>query len=299
MPPSWPTRDREAGSSDGFILIAVLWILSATAALVAIYALYIRQTAAAFPIHDHRLQAEALAEAGVELTAYQLTANRSQPARGTLKFRLHGAEVSVAFQSENGRIDLNAGPEDVLRGLFASLGANQRQADEFAKRIVTWRTAPNPQAQNGDSDRDNAGEHHGPFQNVNELVAVLGRPSEILYRALPYLTVYNGQPEINLLAAAPQVLAALPGMGPAQLNDFIGRRGSAPLDVLMARLGTTAHYVTVLPSDANHLTVSITFDTDGSRFDYDVVIFLLHNNDEPYRVLSWHDRNEMSEASVR
>ena len=297
MSPHGPGREGESGPSAGFILIAVLWILSATAALVAVYALYVRQTAMTFPIHGHRLQAEALAEAGVEMAAYQLTAGRSQPSKGTLRFRLGGADVAVSFRAENGRIDLNEAPEAILAGLFAALGASRERAADFARRIVAWRTPNNAKGKDSEAGGNAdpaAGPHRGPFQNVSELEAVPGLSSPFLQRALPNLTVFNGQAGVNVLAAPPDVLAALPGMSPGRLQDFLDRRGTAPLDVLMARLGATASFVTVQPGDANHVNVSITFNADKSRFDYDIVILLLHGNAEPYRVLSWHNLNELS-----
>src|SRR5436309_6944947 len=60
--------------SQGFIVVAVLWILAALATLATVYALYVRETAAAFLGHNERLEAQALATAGVELAVYQLTA---------------------------------------------------------------------------------------------------------------------------------------------------------------------------------------------------------------------------------
>ena len=37
------------------------------------------------------------------------------------------------------------------------------------------------------------------FQHVGELALVLGIPEFLVERALPYLTVYSGQPQINIL----------------------------------------------------------------------------------------------------
>src|SRR5579863_9559267 len=72
----------------GFIIVAVLWILAALATLALIYSVYAREAALNFVGHDERLQAEALAESGVELAAYQLTAQANlQPLQGHFSFR--------------------------------------------------------------------------------------------------------------------------------------------------------------------------------------------------------------------
>ena len=46
------------GRNDGFIVVAVLWILAALATLATIFSMYVINTATAFAVHDERLQAE-------------------------------------------------------------------------------------------------------------------------------------------------------------------------------------------------------------------------------------------------
>ena len=67
--------DRSPNSSacDGFIIVAVLWILVALATLASIYSIYINNSALALSGMDDGLQAEALVSAGLELTAFRLT----------------------------------------------------------------------------------------------------------------------------------------------------------------------------------------------------------------------------------
>jgi general secretion pathway protein K len=124
------------------------------------------------------------------------------------------------------------------------------------------------------------------------LALVLGLPPVLVDRALPYLTVYSGQAEINVLNAVPPVLAALPGLTPDRLHDLLASREGVPLDVLRARLGLAARYVTVQPSIANRLQVVVAIGPNH-RIHYEIVIVLLKGDREPYRVLSWHDRSEM------
>ena len=44
----------------------------------------------------------------------------------------------------------------------------------------------------------------------------------LLERALPFVTVYSGRPQINMLDAAPEVLASLPGMTQERFNAISG-----------------------------------------------------------------------------
>src|SRR5437868_11074828 len=135
---------RLQSGRDGFIIVAVLWILAALATLVTIFSVYVINTAIAFTVHDERLQAEGLARAALELSAYQAMAAQGQtaPTRGTFLFRLGNALVNTEFMSESARIDLNSAPKELLSGLFAGLGASRAQADGYADRIIGWRSAP-------------------------------------------------------------------------------------------------------------------------------------------------------------
>jgi general secretion pathway protein K len=123
---------------------------------------------------------------------------------------------------------------------------------------------------------------------VNELALVLGLSTSMIDRALPYLTVYSGRAEVNVLSAAPEVLAALPGMTPDRLQLMVAQRGGAPQDILRAQLGMAAQYATVQPSKANRVTVDV--QIPGSRrVRSEGVILLLEGDTEPFRVLSWRD----------
>jgi general secretion pathway protein K len=291
--------DRETGRErdGGFIIVAVLWIMLALATLAAVYATYVVRTAYAVGPSDDRVNAEALFNAAIELTAYQLTAapKENRPSHGRFTFRLGRATIVEQFRSEAGRVDLNAAPKPLLANLFATLGAKQEDADQFAERIVGWRTpapqtgAPNPEA---DAYRV-AGRPYNPrgapFQEVGELWLVLGVPPAWVERALPYVTVYGGSGSINVLDAAPLVLAAL-GIAPDQVNAVLAARDRPDVDgkALLASLGPAQSGVTVEPSKAFRLSVGIQFDS-GVRTTAEIVMLLADDEDEPYRVLSWRD----------
>src|SRR5262249_61942598 len=58
---------------DGFIIVAVLWIMIALATLASIYSVYVSNSALAISVMDDGLQAEQLVYASLELTSYRLT----------------------------------------------------------------------------------------------------------------------------------------------------------------------------------------------------------------------------------
>jgi len=290
-----PNSITRRTSPDGFIVVAVLWILGALATLVSIYTVYVIDTAVAFGVHDDRLRAEALVSAAVELTAYQLTATAvTRPTHGGFSFRMRQASVAVEFRSEAARIDLNAAPKELLVGLFATLGARRDEAERYASRVISWRTPP-PKDQDPEAQAyRTAGLRYAPrgarFPHVSELSLVLDLPIALVERALPFVTVYSGRPQVNALDAAPEVIAALPGMTRDRLNAVLAQRQATPENgqVLMPLLGPAQGYVTMEASKASRVTVRIAFD-NGRRTSSEVVILMFEEGTEPYSVLSWRD----------
>jgi general secretion pathway protein K len=288
-------RSVRDGNTDGFIVVAVLWILGALATLATIYAIYVTDTAVAFTVHDERLQAEAMVTAGLELTAYQLAVPlESQPTRGTFTFRLGRANIAVDYRSEAARIDLNAAPKELLSGLFTTLGARRDEADYFADRIIGWRLPP---TENGDAEASayrTAGLRYqprgGPFAQVDELALVMGLPALMIERATPFLTVYSGKAQINVMEAAPQVIAALPGMTPDRLQSILAQRAATPQngDVVSALLGPSQSSATAEGAKSTRVAIRVVFD-NGHQAASEVVILRLDEGPEPYRVLSWRD----------
>jgi general secretion pathway protein K len=285
-------------SNEGFIVVAVLWILAALATLASVYAIYVSNTVSAARVNDDRIQAQALVSAGVELTAYQLTAadDETRPSRGAFGFRMGGASVAVDFRSEAARIDLNTAPKELLAGLFIALGARPADAVFFADRIIGWRTGTG-EGQVAGSEASNyqtAGLSYAPrgapFVHVGELWLVRGIPPQLVERALPYVTVFSGKQGIHVLDAAPLALAALPGMTPDLLNGVLAQRAAGPQngEYVLQRLGPARGSATLEASKAIRVKVGVEFQ-NGRRVNASVVILLVENADAPFRVLSWRN----------
>jgi general secretion pathway protein K len=96
-----------------------------------------------------------------------------------------------------------------------------------------------------------------------------------------------------VLDAAPEVIAALPGMTPERLRAFLGERvglaRSAEPSALIS-LGPARAAATMEGSSATRVTVRISLD-NGRRLVSEAVILVDGAGEEPFRVLSW--RNDM------
>jgi general secretion pathway protein K len=280
--------------SRGFIVVVVLWMLGALATLAAIYAIYVADTAIALRMHDESVQAEAMVTAGVELAAHRMTATpNSRPTSGRFTFSAGDATAVVDFRSEAARIDLNAAPKELLAGLFAALGAQRSAAEFYADRIIGWRSVPRSQ------DKDNeaslyrtAGLLYGPrlgwFPHTGELALVLGLPEALIERALPFVTVYSAQAQVNVFDSAPEVIAALPSMTPERLHRVLVLRsaGRQNASELLTEIGQARALVTTEGSKAVRVAVRINF-ANGRTMTSEVVIVLRDGGTEPYSVLSW------------
>jgi general secretion pathway protein K len=287
---------KNPSGADGFIIVAVLWILAALAALAAVYAVYVGNTAIAARVYDSRLQSEALIAASLELTAYQLTGfdDASRPTSGNFDFPMGHSQVRVEFRSEGARIDLNLAPKELLSGLCRVLDAKPEDADSYADRIIAWRTKPPPGSRNPEADAyKDAGLSYGPrqapFQNAAELRLVRDLPAALVDAALPFVTVFNGRAEIDVNVAARQVVAALPGMNPNLVDAIINQRDPKNPQAVLRLLGAASASVAVGGRKAARAAVHITLDS-GRQVNADVVLLMTENNSpDPYRILAWHD----------
>jgi general secretion pathway protein K len=280
--------------SEGFIVVAALWILGALAALGVIYSGYLGQSAVALRVNDDALAREALVTSSLELVAYQLSspAADQRPTRGAFRFQLGGADVAVEFVSEAARIDLNAAPKSLIAGLFAAVGGESQAAVQYADRVIGWRTSPKPNAPNDeDSLYRTAGlaysPRQAPFNDVDELWLVQGLPPALVERCLPFVTIYSRIAQINVLDAAPEVIAALPGMTPDRLNAFLGTRETMTVNpqFVADALGVDQKGITLKGSDAVRVRIRMVA-ADGRLMTAEVVI-MRGSTEEPYRVLSW------------
>jgi len=303
-----PIRPKASRSSEqGVVIVAVLWLLAALAALVVIFSAHLSSSARSLAVNDIALRAEALVSAAVELTAYQLrlAGEDDRPAQGSFRTRLDGADLVVSFVSEAARVDLNTAPKELLAGLLAVLGVAEVDAREHADRIVAWRTGPTPETVDNEAARYRAAgrpysPRQAPFAHTNELGLVLGLPPALVERALPFVTVFSGVSGVDVLTARPEVIAALPGMTPLTLRQFLNDRATLPNDraAIASALGAARQNVAAQSSQAYRMLISVRFP-NGREIAAEVVI-ALRSEEDPYRVLAWqNDVNARRETSGR
>lgn len=294
-----PSCEGSSTSRDGFVVVTALWLLAGLAILAMVASLYISQSAAALSALDTATQWEMLSTAGVELAAYELSAPVTvrRPTHGEVSFRLAKGSVEVEYMSEAARINLNSAPRAMIAGLFRVLGAPAEAADQYASRVIAWRSAARPDGQDEELGlyREAGlkyGPRHGPFSSADELRLVLGLPAALVERAMSYVTVHSGMAEVNVLDAAPEVVAALPDMTSARLDAFLSQRGELPPDdpeAVIGALGGRQVGATISGSEAYRVRMRITLSDGRQRMPEAVILILGPGEKEAFRVLAWNN----------
>jgi general secretion pathway protein K len=326
-----PFRQMTNTRQRGFVIIAVLWLLVALSTLAMVFSVFLSNSARALGVTDAGILKDALVSASLELTAYQLllTDEKSRPAQGSFRFGLDNAEVFVTFTSEAARVDLNTAPKEILANLFEVLGMEQRAAADVADRIDGWRSPPKEGAANDEEALYlaaglNYAPRQAPFVHANELSLVLGVSPVMVERALPYVTVFSRSKDIDVLIAPAEVVAALPGMTPEALNDFLKQRSSLSRDkdAVAAALGPAKAAATLPQAKSFRVLTTLRFN-NGRRASSEAVIALSADKDKdknkdggnnqnkaagsqdkdkdkgPYSILSWQDDVETGGRSPR
>lgn len=282
------TSSPDADGEDGFVIVAVLWILAALATLVMVYSIFVSNTAIALAGVTERVQSDAAFRAAIEMTCQRILAGDAGPDAGRVSLRVGNVAVSATSVSEAARIDLNFASRDVLARLITGFGEDPVKAAGYAARIVAWRS------QVGGAEMDEEANlyrtmglsylpRRGPFPHADELWMVYGIPGFVIERMLPHVTVYHGRAGINLMEASPTVIGALPGMTPDKLQALLSRRaaGAGPGDLI----GVGGDAVTPEKARAMRIDVRMLLQS-GHRVHAEAVILLRDDAADPYRVLT-------------
>lgn len=245
---------RRPDRREGFVLLAVLWVLAGGATLGLLLMLTSRDAQGTatnrIALTRARWMAEGCAHrarAAVEDATGEETISDSTWARldriiidapATEPCRLSVIPVGVTA-------DVNAVSEEQLRSLFAAAGVAASRADSVAAAVADWRDADDV-AREGGAERpwyDGAGRgrpRNAPLASVAEIAAVRG------IEGLPEVAALLGvEPGRILLTRAPlAVLATLPGMSPSVLAVVEQRRTAGDSALDLPRLAAS------LPADA-------------------------------------------------
>src|SRR5579883_1838114 len=304
--------NREA-RENGFALLLVVWVVAILAVLAAGFAATTRSDTRLVRNLVEGARAKALAEAGVSVAIAGLVATdprrqwRPDGSEHVLSFA--GGSIRVRIEDEGGKIDLNTAPPELIAGLCSELGIDSSVQSAILEAVIARRAAVTPRAAQAPlrlnsfltpltvrqpaTSRDPKA---AAFGTVDQLRQVSGVDQASFELIRPYVTVYAQSAFINPSTAPREVLLAIPGIDPRQVDQYIALRMSrtpgqpAPLPPLVG----AANYVV----EGGLVSVTIIADamTDtGASFSRRAVISLTGGPGNPAQILEW--RQDVAEAA--
>jgi general secretion pathway protein K len=175
-----------------------------------------------------------------------------------------GGRYKVRMFDEGGKIPLNRADEALLRRVFESLGLDTDAQEEIVDAILDWRDSDVLKRLNGAEEEYYLGlpnpyrPKDGPFDSVDELLAVrgitrelfyghdeggLGDKSEVVIPLGAVFSVFNRTANINMRTAPPEVLYVLVGGEEEDVEEIMDLRQEDPrmaLSLLRDKLGGRA-----------------------------------------------------------
>jgi general secretion pathway protein K len=210
--------EAEGLGARGIALVVVLWMLTLMAVIAASFTTTTRTETRLARNLVENAKAEALADAAVHRAIVGLLdgdPDARWAADGTVyEFAMDDGTAWITIQDETGKIDLNAGSQNLIATLLDAADVPLGEADSLSDAIIDYRDTDDQRRPSGAEDDDyrDAGLPWGakdrPFEAVEELRRVLGMTPELYDRISPYLTVYTGQRGVNAAAFQAGMLAA-------------------------------------------------------------------------------------------
>ena len=297
-----PALAQRRPGERGIALIMVLWVVAFLALVLSAFA---GESRVALDIARNRLaaaKAETAADAGVALALSGVAAAVSEAARapgapptggaweadGTVhELEWRGAALRVRVDSESGKVDLNAAPDEAFAALFQGLGIAPGQAADLAAALIEWRkrrAAALGIATRRPADRL-SDEPNGPFFALEELKRVPGVTPEIYAAIAPYVTVWSKQPVPDPRTASRPVLLTIPGADPTRVDAWLALRegqqaaAAVPRDLASGLVPTNLTRPTV--------TVHVEAKIAGARFRRNAVAVVTGDPRDPVHMLAW------------
>lgn len=279
-------------SERGFILITVLifaaLLTSLLLGILEISSSYIF-SAAAF---SAAARADELGRTAADLVAQQ-TMSRDPNAKrgGSFVVHLKGADVFVDYLSETARIDVNAGPPELLVALFKAVGIESAEAEAIGERIKAFRASAAPSNdQQPPSSHASQGKASAPMliEYETQIADAWKMSPEAMQKVVPYLTVANPSGKVDPLLACRLVIEAV-FEDEMQADDFVRQRAhgfARETDALLLIPLGARGYVDFSPAKAFRAEVRVHLIHQVER-RYQMVVVPPQKHGDGVQVTAW------------
>ncbi len=299
-------RRASFNSQRGVALILVIWV-SVLLTVIASSFIVERRTETLIVRNSVSMaRAEAAADAGVFRALYEVYRTNNPvdawKRDGTpYQWSLDEVPVRIEIRDESAKIDINTASDALLRGLLLSVGLADDEASRLLDAILDWRDADSLKRPNGAEEPEYRAAGltykpaNAPFQTIEEIQLVLGMRPEIYRRIAPSITVFSRQAGVNPQLASREVLLAIPGVTPENVDQYIAQREAAraagqPLPPFAGAGSFTASY-TMLAT----IRAEARLD-DGTVFTREAVALLRPSPRKPVTFVAWRESTAAAEG---
>jgi len=292
----------------GIALILVLWLTIMLTVIASGFAFSMRSEALSARNAMSLARARAAANGAIERMAFERSRPRYPSAWASdgqpRKWVDDDVQIVATAVDESAKLDLNAAPETLLKGLLEHVaGTDPQVTASIVAAILDWRDPDDIKRPNGAEEADYrlAGlkqkPANAPFETVSELARVMGVTPAVYARIADSLTVHSRQPGINALTASRDVLLALPNATPETVDAYSQQRADAraaklPVPPYPPASGFAAGAVPVWRIRAQATT------SDGVTFDREAVVRPSGDVRRPLLTLSWQDGSMAAAAAA-
>jgi general secretion pathway protein K len=317
------TSDRalSRNSESGIALLIVLWVVVLLLTIALSFSVMARTEIFATLTLKEQLENKYLAEAGLQRAIVELfyrTANRNSQAMsaedqivrtdGTLYVgELKNGFYKFNITDESGRININTLSDlsgIVLDNLLVNMGIEKETADTIVDSILDWKSPTGLHRLHG---ADNSyylslpnpyKMKNAKFDTLEELLLVKGVTPDILYGngerpgLIRFLTIYGESGNININAAAPEVLRAIPFISADGVEKIIAVRAAdnTAATALQAMLGggdSTKMSPFISVSDSSVFAIEVGGYTKNEKNNYPLRAIVSIQGNGDYTVLSY------------
>jgi general secretion pathway protein K len=218
----------------GFALLLVIWVLAILSVLAAGFAASTRSETRLARNLLEAARARALAEAGAARATEALLQTDPRArwrADGTLyPMQFAGGAIRIRIEDEDGKIDLNLSPPELLAGLCAELAIADDTCGALVDGVVARRRAAAPPPPTGfrfNAPQPAPDRQHAAFTTIEELRQIPAVDAAAFARLRPFITVYGQNGKLDPAVAPREVLLAIPGVDPDAVERLLATRATA------------------------------------------------------------------------
>jgi general secretion pathway protein K len=315
-------RAQFSNNQSGIALLIVLWVVVLLLTIALSFSVMARTEIFSTLTFKEQMENRYLAETGLQRGIVELfyrAANKNRQALfveekifrtdGTTYIgKLENGSYKLSMTDESGKININTLTDSsgiVLNNLLVNLGIEKETADTIVDSILDWKSPTGLHRLHG-ADSSYYSSLPNPykaknanFDNLEELLLVKGVTPDILYGnvqrpgLIRFMTIYGNSTRININAAAPELLKAIPFISADAVQKIIVLRSAdnteaaAELQALLAGGDSAKMSPYIIATDSNIFAIEVSGYRENEKRNYALRAIVGIEANGNYTVLSY------------